>query len=286
MLWFLRWMIMVVLEGKVALVTGGSRGIGRAIVEALAEEKMNVVFTYVRGVQQADELERTYSNVRAVQADAGASDGHRATVDQVAGTYGGLHVLVNNAGIAEVMWPQDPRYGEASTRSHAVNCEGTAKYTDAALDVMKKAGSGDVFVMSSIAATLAKSMAGAPPEALPPFSMSPYVETKLWAETFTEETATALRDGGFDVRCRVLHPELVKTDLGLYLAGEFARMASEKTGQQITPDMMAAQMVGMTPSQIFWEPKEIGQQVVHLLKNPDLATVNQAAWNKGEYRTK
>lgn len=95
---------MSTLTGKRALVTGGSRGIGAAIVERLAREGAHVAFTYQNS---ATDAERTAQTARAhgqqvvvIQADSADPAVLRAAVDRAAGALGGLEVLVNNAGIA------------------------------------------------------------------------------------------------------------------------------------------------------------------------------------------
>lgn len=273
------------LTGRVALVTGGSRGIGRGTVEALAEEGMRVVFTYrqLSSRRFAQDISRRYPHAESFLVDVTSQSDATALVEHVAQAYDTIDVLVNNAGIAEVMWPNDRNYTEAKRRSEAVNCDGTRFYTEELLRYMHRVGHGDIIFMSSIAATLAKQMAGAPADQLPPFSMSPYVETKLWTEEYAARIAEELKGTG--IRSRVLHPELVVTDMGLYLAEEFAKMASEKTGQKITSEQMAVQMADMTPSKRMWEPEEIGQQVVHLLKHPELKTIEQARWASGAYKS-
>jgi 3-oxoacyl-[acyl-carrier protein] reductase len=85
-------------SGKVAIVTGGSRGIGRAIVQALARENARVAFTYVQNKERADELANGDSVV-AIQADVSQLDQAKDLVKQVKERFGRIDVLVNNAGI-------------------------------------------------------------------------------------------------------------------------------------------------------------------------------------------
>src|SRR4051794_33838626 len=91
------------LKGKRALVTGGSRGIGAAIVRRLARAGADVALTYVR---KADEANKTVEAARAfgvralaIQADSADADAVVRAVEQAAREFGGLDVLVNNAGI-------------------------------------------------------------------------------------------------------------------------------------------------------------------------------------------
>ena len=90
-------------EQKVALVTGGSRGIGAAIVERLAKDGFTVIVNYARSADEADELVRKIEQAggRAVSAQADVSDAAsvRKMFDSAEQAFGGIDVLVNNAGI-------------------------------------------------------------------------------------------------------------------------------------------------------------------------------------------
>src|SRR5712671_2675000 len=92
------------LEGKIALVTGGSRGIGAAIAKRLATDGANVAITYSKGADAAaavvKEIERDGGKAIAIQADATEADAVKAAVEKVVATFGQLDILVNNAGTA------------------------------------------------------------------------------------------------------------------------------------------------------------------------------------------
>ena len=97
---------MALLTGKTALITGGSRGIGRGIVERFLEEGADVAFTYVSSPDKAnavaEELKAKSGRlVLAIQSDAADFNSAQAAVDQVVAAWGKLDVLVNNAGITK-----------------------------------------------------------------------------------------------------------------------------------------------------------------------------------------
>jgi 3-oxoacyl-[acyl-carrier protein] reductase len=128
------------LENKRALVTGGSRGIGAAIVLRLAREGANVAFTYVSRPDQAAETARAAEelgveaiSIRADAADAGAVV---AAVERTAAEWGGIDILVNNAGIA-VIAPVEEFRLEDFDRTLAVNVRSVFVATQAALAHMQ-----------------------------------------------------------------------------------------------------------------------------------------------------
>jgi 3-oxoacyl-[acyl-carrier protein] reductase len=92
------------LAGKVAVVTGGSRGIGAAIARRLATDGASVAITYTKGAEAAasviKEIERAGGKAIAIQADAADADAVKAAVEKTVATFGRLDVLVNNAGTA------------------------------------------------------------------------------------------------------------------------------------------------------------------------------------------
>ncbi len=131
------------LEGKIALVTGGSRGIGAAIARRLAAEGAHVAITYTKGADAAaavvKEMEGAGSKALALQADATNAEAVKAAVEKTVNTLGGLDVLVSNAGTA-VPKPFEETTLEELDLMIDLNIRGTFVTTQAALKHMKEGG--------------------------------------------------------------------------------------------------------------------------------------------------
>src|SRR5229473_2708167 len=131
------------LAGKVALVTGGSRGIGAAIARRLAGDGASVAVTYSKGADAAasvvKEIERGGGKALAIQADAADAEAVRNAVERTVTTLGRLDVLVNNAGTA-IPKPFEEATLEEIDRVIAINVRGVFVATQAALKHMHSGG--------------------------------------------------------------------------------------------------------------------------------------------------
>ena len=131
------------LEGKIALITGGSRGIGAAIAKRLAADGANVAITYTKGADAAasvvKEIERVGRKAIAIQADAADAEAVKAAVDKTVATLGRLDVLVNNAGTAIPKKFEETTLEEMD-RMIDINIRGAFVATQAALKHMKDGG--------------------------------------------------------------------------------------------------------------------------------------------------
>jgi 3-oxoacyl-[acyl-carrier protein] reductase len=131
------------LEGKIALITGGSRGIGAAIAKRLAADGANVAITYTQGADAAasvvKEIERAGGKAIAIQADAADAGAVRAAVEKTVVTFGRLDVLVNNAGTAIPKSFEETTLEEMD-RVIDINVRGVFVATQAALKHMKNGG--------------------------------------------------------------------------------------------------------------------------------------------------
>lgn len=131
------------LDQKVALVTGGSRGIGAAIAWRLAADDASVAITYTRGREPAEQLVKEIAaaggRAIALQADSADSNAVTRSVDETAKQLGGLDILVNNAGIG-IFKPFEQFTDEDINQSFDVNVRGYMIATRAALKYLKSGG--------------------------------------------------------------------------------------------------------------------------------------------------
>ena len=131
------------LTNKVALVTGGSRGIGAAIAKRLAADGANVAITYTKGADAAasvvKEIERSGGKATAIQADATDAAAVEAAVEKTVATLGQLDVLVNNAGTAIAKKFEETTLEEIDLML-SLNVRGVLVATQAALKHMKNGG--------------------------------------------------------------------------------------------------------------------------------------------------
>jgi 3-oxoacyl-[acyl-carrier protein] reductase len=144
---------MIDLTGKVALITGASRGIGRAIAMIYAEQGCNIAFTYINEENEAkdlcEELKTKGVQVLCIKSDAANFDEAHLVVKQVVETFGKLDILVCNAGITRdtlLMRMSENQWEEVLN----VNLKSVFNYCHAATPYMLRQRSGSIVAMSSI----------------------------------------------------------------------------------------------------------------------------------------
>ena len=210
------------LEGKIALITGGSRGIGAAIAKRLAADGANVAITYSKGADAAasvvKEIERAGGKAIAIQADATDAGAVEAAVEKTVATFGRLDVLVNNAGTA-IPKPFEEATLEEMDRVIAINVRGVFVATQAALKHLKTGGR---IIMIGSCVGERVFMPG----------MAPYSATKGAVKMFTQGLARELGARGITVNN--VQPGPIDTDLnpasGEWAAGQKAAVPLDRYG--------------------------------------------------------
>ena len=197
------------LEGKIALITGGSRGIGAAIAKRLAADGANVAITYTKGADAAasvvKEIERGGRKAIAIQADATDADAVEAAVEKTVAIFGRLDVLVNNAGTAITKTFEETTLEELD-RLIDINVRGTFVATQAALKHMKSGGR-IIMIGSSVG------------ERVVVPGLVPYSATKGAVKMFTQGLSREVGSRGITVNN--IQPGPIDTDLNP-AAGEWA----------------------------------------------------------------
>jgi len=210
---------MLSLQDKVILVTGGSRGIGRAIVEVLAQAGAIVAFTYRGSVEAAQSLAEAHRD-RVLPYQADVTDGARAEaiVDELVKKYGRLDGLVNNAGIT-----QDNlllRLSEAQWDAvMQTNLKGPFLYSKAALKPMLRQRKGSIVNISSIVG-----LTGNP-------GQTNYAASKAGLIAFTRSLAKEV--GSRNIRVNAIAPGFIQTDMTTHLPAEAwqSRIALGRLGE-------------------------------------------------------
>jgi len=206
------------LEGKIAIVTGASRGIGEAIAVKLAEEGAQVAFTFLSSEEKAkaleDRLKALGVKAKAYKSNAGVYAECEALVNDVTKEFGTVDICVNNAGISKdnlLLRLTPEQWDEVMD----INLKSVFNMTKQVIRPMMKARKGSIINMSSIVGV--RGNAG----------QSSYAASKAGIIGFTKSVALEL--GSRNIRCNAIAPGFVETDMTHYLKeGEGAKAFLEK----------------------------------------------------------
>jgi 3-oxoacyl-[acyl-carrier protein] reductase len=199
-------------SGKTALVSGGSRGIGRAIVQALAREGAKVAFTYVHNKAAAAEIANN-DTILAFQADVGNFEQSKSLVKQVKERFGRIDILVNNSGIT-----RDKLIALMSERDWDdvlnTNLKGAFNLTKPVVGLMLRQRSGSILNITSISGIV-----GLPGQVN-------YSSSKAGMIGFTKALAKEIAKANITVNALALG--LVQTDMTAVLNPEYRAKALEQ----------------------------------------------------------
>lgn len=193
---------MGLLEGKVAIITGASRGIGKAIAQRFIEEGAKVAFTYLSSEEKAKALEAELTanggEARGFKSNASEFDAAQKLADEVIEAYGQIDILVNNAGITKdnlLMRMSEEDWDEVIN----INLKSAFNLTKAVLRPMLKARQGSIINMSSVVG-----VSGNPGQAN-------YAASKAGMIGFTKSVAQEL--GSRNIRCNAIAPGFIETEM-------------------------------------------------------------------------
>lgn len=192
----------MLLKGKTALITGGTRGIGCAIVRLFAAQGCNVAFTYVSSEEKARQLEQELSSsgvkVKAYKSNAGSYAEAEALVEAVAKEFSVIDVLVNNAGITRdnlILRMTEEQWDEVMT----ANLKSVFNLTKHVSKLMLRQKSGSIINLTSIIGEMGQS------------GQSNYAAAKAGIIGFTKSIADEF--GSRSIRCNAIAPGFIETDM-------------------------------------------------------------------------
>ena len=229
-------LVMKLLENKVALITGASRGIGEAIALKFAEHGANVAFTYLSSEERAKALEEKLTGfgikAKAYKSDAGDYAATEQLAADVIKEFGSIDVCVNNAGISKdnLLLRLTPEQWDDVIQA---NLKSVYNLTRQVIKPMMKAKAGSIINLSSVVGV--KGNGG----------QSSYAASKAGIIGFTKSIALEL--GSRNVRCNAIAPGFVETDMTHYLKDGGAEKWFEKI-----------------PLQRFGKPEEIANVALFL----------------------
>lgn len=193
---------MGLLDNKVAIITGASRGIGRAIAERFIEEGATVAFTYLSSDEKARQLEQELTAkggvAKGFKSDASKFDSAQELVDAVVAEFGTVDVLVNNAGITRdtlLMRMSEQQWDEVIE----TNLKSAFNLTKAVIKPMLKAKSGSIINMSSVVGVSGNA------------GQANYAASKAGMIGFSKSVAQEL--GSRNIRCNSIAPGFIETEM-------------------------------------------------------------------------
>ena len=193
---------MKLVQGKVALITGASRGIGRAIALKFAEQGASVAFTYLSSVEKGQALEKELEafgvKAKGYRSDAADFKAADELVNNVVADFGTIDILVNNAGITRdtlLMRMSEQQWDEVMN----ANLKSVFNLTKAVQRPMLKARKGSIVNMSSVVGLSGNA------------GQSNYAASKAGVIGFTKSIAQEL--GSRNIRCNAIAPGFIETEM-------------------------------------------------------------------------
>ena len=227
---------MKLLQDKVALITGASRGIGKAIAETFAEQGASIAFTYHSSVEKANALEKELGakgvKVKGFKSDAGSFEESEQLIKDVLEEFGQINVLVNNAGITRdtLILRMSEDQWDAVIETNLKSVFNLTKHV--ARTMMKQRG-GSIINLTSIVGMIGQA------------GQSNYAASKAGIIGFTKSIADELGSRG--IRCNAIAPGFIETEMTAEL-----------------PEGTQQSYLASIPMKRFGQPEEIGNVALFL----------------------
>ena len=193
---------MNLLEGKVAIITGASRGIGKSIAQVFVQQGAKVCFTYLSSEEKAIALEKELTanggTAKGFKSDASKFDQAEQLVKEVVEHFGTVDILINNAGITRdnlLMRMSEEQWDEIME----INLKSCFNLTKGVLRTMLKARSGSIINMSSVVGVSGNA------------GQANYAASKAGMIGFTKSVAQEL--GSRNIRCNAIAPGFIETEM-------------------------------------------------------------------------
>jgi 3(or 17)beta-hydroxysteroid dehydrogenase len=224
-------------SGKVALVTGGGSGLGKADCLLLAAEGAKVVVADINLEAATAVAAEIGSAAIAVRHDVTSEDSWRDALAATEAAFGGLNILVNNAGIVVMADPEETSL-EQFRKVNAVMAEGVFLGCKYGIPLMAKSGGGSIINVSSVASHMGYPIFFA------------YSAAKGAVRSMTKSIAVHCQVKGYPIRCNSIHPASIETPM--------IQMAEGRPGSEnIIPD-------GALPAGAVGAPKDVANLVLYL----------------------
>ena len=234
---------MAKLDGKVAVITGASSGIGEATAEALAAEGASVVIAARRRDRLEDLVERISGDggkAVAVECDITEEEQAHGLIRQAKDEFGRVDILVNNAGVMQLSEVEKGLSDEWRTMFE-VNVLGLLYVTDAAIETMKEQGSGHLVNISSLASRGTRPALGV------------YSGTKMAVNGISEALRQELLED--NIRVTMVEPGAVETELPEHITDEEARQGLNTMLEQLEP--LKAEDIAIAITYVVTQPQRV-----------------------------
>ncbi|MEO8133842.1 MAG: glucose 1-dehydrogenase [Betaproteobacteria bacterium] len=251
------------LTGKIALVTGAARGIGRGIALTLAGEGAKVVVNYVADAAEAEEVVRQIrdagGDAEAIYADVGVYENVERLVAATLKRFGRIDVLVNNAGVVsrQSILEVSLEDWDRVVRTNLYGCFHCSRLV--ALHMVERGGGGKIVNISSIHGKVAKA------------NLGPYCSTKAAIDMFSKQLAVEL--GPHRINVNAVAPGTISTDINLrlYKSTEPADVALRQA------------VLGRVPAGVIGETEDIGRAVAFLASDASRYITGTVLYVDGGY---